>query len=249
VLVRSLNWRACYCPGKVGAILPKVAFLAIVIAPTVTLHTRAGVSQVRASTYIALYSTLLRRETPRPLRLMVGSIIWPPPLLVPRSGPRWSTNPLWLLWLLWTLTFHLPLHLLHNPGLLHQTSEILDGQGSHHQTDIAAETILKLFASPLLIKWQGVETAEVLESLSILRHGLSPLSQLEEFHLLGVLNVVRKVLAEESLPESLPRHWLISLLKDGFGADPPMLRFPCEHIHRERQLVLCGAHLCIIDAL
>ena len=80
-----------------------------------------------------IYSTVLGpvgRETPRPLGLMVGSIIWSPSLLMPRFGPRWSTNPLWLLWLLWALTLHLTLHLLHNPGLLHQSSEILDGQES-----------------------------------------------------------------------------------------------------------------------
>jgi len=174
MLVRSLNWRACRCPSKVGAILPKVAFLTTVVAPMVTLHTRAGVPQVRAFTYITLYSALLGRETPRPLGLMVGSIIWPPPLLMSRFGPRWSTNSLWLLGLFWALAFYPTFHLLHHPGLLHQSGKVLDGQGSHHQTDITAEAILELTASPLLIKWQCVEAAEVLESLSILCHGLSP---------------------------------------------------------------------------
>jgi len=105
---------------------------------------------------------------------MVGPIIWSPPLLVYGLGPRWSTNPLKQLWLLWALAFHLTLHLLHYPGLLHQSGKVLDGQGSHHQADIVVKTILELSASPLLIKWQSVEAAEVLESLSILHHSLSP---------------------------------------------------------------------------
>jgi len=89
--------RACHCPGNGGTVLPEVAFLATVIASAVTLHTRAGVPQVRASIYITLYSALLGRETPRPLRLMVRSVIWPPPLLMSGFRPRWSTNLLWLL--------------------------------------------------------------------------------------------------------------------------------------------------------
>jgi len=91
MLVGSLNWRACRCLGNGGTVLPEVAFLATIVASTVTLHTRAGVPQVRASIYITLYSALLERETARPLRLMVRSVIW----VV--FGPRWSTNPLWLL--------------------------------------------------------------------------------------------------------------------------------------------------------
>jgi len=71
---------------------------------------------------------------------------------MPRLGPRWSNDPLRRLWLLWALTFHLALHLLHHPGLLYQSGEILDGQGSHHQVDITAKTVLELTASPLLIK-------------------------------------------------------------------------------------------------
>jgi len=75
MLVGNLNWRACHCPSKVGAILPKVTFLATVVAPAITLHTWTGVPQVRASTYIALYSALLGKETSKPLGLMVGSVI------------------------------------------------------------------------------------------------------------------------------------------------------------------------------
>jgi len=66
MLVRSLDWRACHYSSKVGAILPKVAFLATIYAPAVTFHMRAGIPQVRASTDITLYSALLGRETPRP---------------------------------------------------------------------------------------------------------------------------------------------------------------------------------------
>jgi len=106
-----------------------------------------------SSTYITLNSALLRRKAPRPLRLMVGPIIWSPPLLVSRLGPRWSTNPLRRLWLLWALTFYLTFHLLHYSGLFHQGGKVLDGQRSHHQADITAETVLELTASPLLIKW------------------------------------------------------------------------------------------------
>jgi len=153
VLVRSLNWRAYRCPGKVGTVLPKVAFLATIITPTVTLHTWTSTPQVRASTNVALNSTLLRRKAPRPLRLMVRSVIWSPPLLMPRLGPRWSTDPLRWLWLLWALTFHLTLHLLHHPGLLHQSGKILDGQRCYHQANITAEAVLELTASPLPVKW------------------------------------------------------------------------------------------------
>jgi len=179
----------------------------------------------------------------------VGSIIRPLPLLMSGLGPRWSTNPLRRLWLLWALTFHLTLHLLHHPGLLHQSGKVLDGQGSHHQADVTAKPILELPASPLLIEWQGVKTAEMFEPLSILNYCLPSLGQLEELHLLGVPDVVWEVLSEKSLSESLPRHWLIPLLQDGFGADPPMLRLPREHVHGERQLVLLRAHLRIINAL
>jgi len=73
----------------------------------------------------------------------------------------------------------------------------------------------------------------VLESLSRFCHGLPSLGQLEEFHLLGEPDAVWKILGEEPLSESLLRHWLPSLLQDGFGAYPPMLRLPCEHIHGE----------------
>jgi len=72
--VESLNRRACRCPGNGGAVLPEVAFLAKIVAPTITFHTRAGAPPVGASTYIALHPTLLRWKAPRPLRLMVRLI-------------------------------------------------------------------------------------------------------------------------------------------------------------------------------
>jgi len=184
----------CCCPSKGRTILPKVAFLATVVAPTVTLHTRASTPQMRSPTYIALHSTLLMRKTPRPLRLMVGPIIRSPPLLMPGLGPRWSADPLRWLWLLWALAFHLALHLLHHPGLLYQSGKVLDGQRSHHQADVTAEPVLELPASPLLIEWQGVETTEVFEPFSILCNSLPSLGQLEELHLLGVPDAVGKVL-------------------------------------------------------
>ena len=128
-----------------------MVFLATVVTPTITLHTRAGTPQMRASTYVALHSTLPVRKTPRPLRLMVGPIIRSPPLLMSRPGPRWSTDPLRWLWLRWALAFHLALHLLHHPGFLYQNGKILDGQGCHHQANVAAKSILELATSPLLI--------------------------------------------------------------------------------------------------
>ena len=116
MLMGSLNWRACFCAGKVGTVLPKVAFLATVVAPTITLYTRAGTPQMRAPTYVALHSTLLGRKTTKPLRLMRRSVIRPPPLVMSRLGPIWSTNPLRLLR---PLTLYLILHLLHYFGLLY----------------------------------------------------------------------------------------------------------------------------------
>jgi len=110
---------ACRCPSKGGTVFPKVALLTTIVAPVVTLHAWAGAPQMRALTYVTLHSTLLRREAPRPLRLMVGSIIRSPPLLMSQLGPRWSTNPVWLMWLLWALTFYFTLHLLHHSSLLY----------------------------------------------------------------------------------------------------------------------------------
>ena len=66
VLVGSLNWRAYRCPRKVGAVFPKVALLATVIAYTVTLHAWAGAPQVGTSINITLYPALLRGKVPRP---------------------------------------------------------------------------------------------------------------------------------------------------------------------------------------
>jgi len=163
----SLNWRACCCPSKVGTVLPKVAFLATIVAPTITLHTGTSVPRVGSSTCVTLHSTLLRRKTPRPLRLMRRSVIRSPPLVMSGFGPRWSTNPLRLLR---PLTLYLILHLLHYPGLLHQSGKILDGQGCHHQANVTAESILELATSSLLIEWQGVETVEMLELLSIISY-------------------------------------------------------------------------------
>jgi len=163
----SLNWRACRCPGKVGTVLPKVGFLATVVAPTVTLHTWTSVPRVGSSTCVTLHLTLLRRKTPRPLRLMNRSVIQSPPLVMSGLGPRWSTNPLRLLR---PRTLYLILHLLHYPGLLHQSGKILYGQGCHHQANVAAESILKLATSSLLIERQGVKTAEMLELLGIISY-------------------------------------------------------------------------------
>jgi len=199
-----LNRKACRCPGKVGTVPPKLAFLATVVAPTVALPTWTSVPRVGSSTCVTPNSALLRRKAPRLLRLMVWSIIRSPPLLRSGPGPRWSTDPLRRLWLQWALTFHLTLHLLHHSDLLYQSSKILDGQWCHHQANISPEAVLKLTASPLLVKRQGVETAEVFEPLSILCDSLPSLGQLEELYLLGVPDVVGKVLGEESLPESLP---------------------------------------------
>jgi len=71
-----------------------VALLSIVIASAVTLHAWAGSPQVGTSTNITLYPALLRGKVPRLLRLMVRSVVWSPPLLMSRLGPRWSTYPL-----------------------------------------------------------------------------------------------------------------------------------------------------------
>jgi len=204
---------------------------------------------MRASTYVALNSALLWRKAPRPLRLMVWSIIRSLPLLMSGLGSRWSTDPLRRLWVLWALTFHHALHLLHHSGLLYQSDKILDGQGGYHQANITAKAVLELTASPLLVKWQCIEAIEVLEPLSVLCYSLPSLGQLEELHLLGVPDAIWKIFREEPLPKCLPRHRLLSLLKDGFGADPPMLCLSREHVYRERQHVLHRAHFGVIDAL
>jgi len=103
-------------PLQGWAVLPKVAFLAIIVASAVALHVWAGTPQMWVPTNVALHSTLLGRKTPRPLRLMVRSVIWSPLLIMSGLGPRWSTNPLRLLR---PLTLYLILHLLHYSGLLH----------------------------------------------------------------------------------------------------------------------------------
>jgi len=83
MLVGRLNWRACCCPSKGGVVLPKVAFLATIVASAVAFHAQADIPQVGASTYVTLHSALLGRKAPRPLGLVVGPIIWSPPLLMP----------------------------------------------------------------------------------------------------------------------------------------------------------------------
>jgi len=74
----------CHYPSKGGVVLSKLAFLAIVITPVITLHVWANIPQMRASTYETLYSTLLRRKASRPLRLMVRFVIRLSPFLVPQ---------------------------------------------------------------------------------------------------------------------------------------------------------------------
>ena len=116
-----------HCPSKRGAVLPKVAFLAIVITSAVTFHMRADSPQMRAPTLEALNSALLCRETPRPLVLVMRSVIRLPPLLMPRFGPRWSTYPLRLLW---ALTFYLIFHLLHHSAFSTSAAKSLMENGA-----------------------------------------------------------------------------------------------------------------------
>jgi len=101
-----------------------VALLDTIVASAITLQAWASAPQVWAPIYVTLHSTLLGRKTPRPLRLMGRYVIWSPPLVVSRLGPRWSSNPLRLLG---SLTLYLILHLLHHPGLLLRSGKILNG--------------------------------------------------------------------------------------------------------------------------
>jgi len=87
--------------------------------------------------------------------------------------------------------------------------------------------------SPLLIERQGIEAAEVLELLSVVSHRLPSLVQLEEFHLLGILNIVREIFREEFPSKGFLRHRLASLLHDEFCADPLVLSLSGEHVHYE----------------
>ena len=201
---------------------------------------------MKASNTKVLDPALLRREVLRPLGLMVGSIIWFPPLLMPRFGPRWSTNPLMLLW---ALSLYLILHLFHYSGLLHQSCKVLDGQRGNHQMNVSTETILKLPASPLLIKRHGVETTKVLEFLSVPCHWLSSLSQLEELYFLGVPHAIREVLGEEFPPEGFPSNGFLPFLHDWFHVDPLMLRLSRRHMHCESQSVICRTYLRVEDSL
>ena len=88
-----------------------MAFLAIVVAPAIALHVRAGAPQMRAFAYITLYLTLLGRKALGPLGLVLRFAMRLPSLLMSQFGRKWSTYPLGLLW---ALTFHLVLHLLYH---------------------------------------------------------------------------------------------------------------------------------------
>jgi len=59
ILRKSLNWGTRHYPHKGGAILAKVAFLAIVVTSFEAFHLRAHTPKMRASTLEALDSTLL----------------------------------------------------------------------------------------------------------------------------------------------------------------------------------------------
>jgi len=89
----------------------------------------------------------------------------------------------------------------------------------------------------------------MLELLSILCYRLPSLSELEELYFFGIPHTIREILIEEFPPECLLRHWFLPLFHDGFHADPPMLRFPDEHVYYEGQSVLCRAHFCIKNTL
>jgi len=123
VLHRSLYWRSRHCSSKGGAVPPKVAFLAIVVAPPEDCKLGADIPLVRSPTLVALNPALLGRRLPRPLRLEMWPSIGLPPLLVPMPRPRWPSHSL----LVWVLSFHLHFHLLHDHGLLHQGCKVLNG--------------------------------------------------------------------------------------------------------------------------
>jgi len=89
----------------------------------------------------------------------------------------------------------------------------------------------------------------MLEFLSVLCHRLSSLSQLEEFLLRGIPDVVWEIFRGEFPPECLLSHRLVSLLHDGFGADPLMFGFSGEHIYCKCQPVIYWTHLRVEDSL
>jgi len=78
----------------------------------------------------------------------------------------------------------------------------------------------------------------VLELLSILCYKLPSLSELEELHLLGISDAVKKVLRKKLSSESFPSNRFSPLLHDGFHANPPTLNLPGEHVYCESQPVL-----------
>jgi len=123
VLCRGLYWRSRHYSSKDGTVPPKVALLATIVALLEACKLGANIPLVRSPILVALNPVLLRRRLPRPLRLEMGPSVRLPPLLVPVSGPRWSSQSL----LGWVLSLHLYLHLLHDPCLLHQGGKILDG--------------------------------------------------------------------------------------------------------------------------
>jgi len=171
---------------------------------------RTNTPHVWSSTLVALDPARWRRKPSRPLRLGVSPSIRFLLFLRSRLGPRWSSNFLLLL----VLSFHLYLHSIHDSSLLHQLRKVFDGKWGHHQTNVSFETILKLLASPLLIKWHGVEALEVLEHLCIFSYQLVPLGQLEELHLLSVSHAIREVLRQKLPLECLPSDLLMLLLHD-----------------------------------
>ena len=114
VLNWILNRGTRHYPRKRGAIPAEVAFLATIVASLEAYKLRADTPQVQSSTLVALNLTRLGRKPSRPLRLGVRPSIRFPSLFMPMPGPRWSSYSL----LLWVLSFHLYLHLLHDPNLL-----------------------------------------------------------------------------------------------------------------------------------
>ena len=222
-----------------------MAFLATIVAPLEACKLGANIPLVRSPTLVALNPALLGRRLPRPLRLGRGPSIGFSPLLVPMLGPRWSSHSL----LVWVLSFHLHFHLLHDLSLLHQGYKVLDGQWSHHQPKISTETVLKFPAPSFFIQRHVVETTEILEFFRILSHRFASLSQLQELHLFSIFDAVREVLREKLSPKDLPSNWFLPLLHDGLHTDPLVLSLTHEHVNREGQPALLGAHLSIKDSL
>jgi len=83
------------------------------------------------------------------------------------------------------------------------------------------------------------------ELFCVLSYRFVPLSQLQKFHLFSILDVVREVLREKLPPKDIPSNWFLSLLHDGLHTDPLVFSLTREHVHREGQPTLLGAHLSI----